>query len=55
MTADAEANVKNVVYRQLVDSISEFIPDGGESPTHPDNMEEQSHPAGFRVVLLSID
>ena len=50
MTATAEANVKNVVYHQLVESISEFIPDPGESPTHPDDVEDESPPANFRLI-----
>jgi hypothetical protein len=50
MTAAAEVNVKNVVYQQLVELISEFIPDGGESPAQHDDMEDQSPPARLRVA-----
>ena len=50
MTAAAEANVKNVVYRELVNLVSAWIPDPGESPSHPnDVMDEQAHPATFRI------
>ena len=55
LTATAEANVKNIVYHQLVKSISKFIPDGGESPPHSDDMEEQSPPAAFTILLAPTD
>jgi hypothetical protein len=37
-TAVAEVNVKDFVYRQLIDLISAFIPDLEESPAYPDDM-----------------
>ena len=48
MTTTAEANVKDIVYHQLVELVS--IPDPGESLAHPDGiMDEPPHLAIFRI------
>jgi hypothetical protein len=50
MTAGAEANVKTFVYRRLVDILSTFIPDLGESPAHRyDATDEQLSASPFRM------
>ena len=46
-TAAAEASVKAFVYRQLVDLVTKFIPDGGESPAHPSTFDGDTGFKGF--------
>lgn len=49
-TVAAEANVKDFVYRQLIESISTFISDPGESPAHPDDlMDEDTGPPTLKI------
>src|SRR5204863_2507480 len=42
-TAAVEANVKAFVYRQLVEFVTNFIPDGGESPAHSSTLDNDAY------------
>jgi OTT_1508-like deaminase len=42
-TVAAEARVKEFVYRELVEFVTKFIPDGGESPAHPSTLDGEMY------------